>query len=461
MAAAERPPGGGGRGGFLSSLRAWRPACAWCLAQLLARTHGMVAEGELPKQKNFQLYTGKFCYDFTNVTDTWAGIIKVTTYRDGPAPKGGELFFMIFDDEGKHWRKARKHWESSTCEEKRKDASLVTEIVWAPEQQKAEYSIRVREKIRPRFWYFTFVACKLEMDAPMRYKIHATNELWGWQQEFSLDHANMLQLYAVFTVLFGLGALGAAWVTRWRPSSKMTRVRQHPYVQLLLLSYVASLASCAFFLIHYIAFTRDGFGSRRVRFLGVLAAIVANCTVFLIALLSSVGWAITTHTLPGRRLFLGAITIVGGLSALCELRSEVTMDESTRLYSYQSPPGVLALMMKIFMFCWFAYQIKITYEEEIEDKIRRYYKYLACSFTIWSLNVPVMVILAFNISPWFRFKVVTTADVLARFLGQVILSQLLLGPLSPLTAENTFPARDTYGLDSAFDKLDEMGRDDF
>merc|ERR1719265_1784712 len=118
-------------------------------------------------------------------------------------------------------------------------------------------------------------------------------------------------------------------------------------------------------------------------------------------------------------------------------------------------------MIKIFMFCWFAYQMKDTYDLERQGMTRQFYKFLGIAFTIWSLNVPISVALAFDIAPWVRYKIVIGVDITARFVGQALLSWLLCGFNSPITEENTFPARDTHGLDSAFDKLDEgIGCDD-
>lgn len=418
---------------------------------------GLVLEGELPHSENYAEYVGKFCFDFANRSDTFVGMVSVRVWSEIPvASSKGKLYFMLYDDERKHWKQVRKNWQWSTCTEKKDAASLVSEV----KQHKKEYLINIREKIRPRFWYFTFVGCDLDLlETPLMYKVHAINEISGFQQEFSVDHMGLLKVYGFFTVAFSIATVFVFWLTRWRSDAR--HLREHPYLQLLLLSYCASMASCFFFMTHYSKFMQDGFGSQRIRFLGVLAAIVANCTIFLIAILSSVGWAISTHILPGRRYFLAAVTTAGGLSAFAEYHSETSVTQSTRLYSYESTIGLIAMMIKIFMFCWVAYQMKDTYDLERHISTRQFYKFLGIAFSIWSLNVPISVALAFSLSSWVRYKIVTSVDLIARFLGQALLSGLLCGSLSPITEENTFPARDTIGLDSAFDKLDEgLGRDD-
>jgi len=182
----------------------------------------------------------------------------------------------------------------------------------------------------------------------------------------------------------------------------------------------------------------DGFGSLRIRFLAVFASVVANCTIYLIAILSSSGWAITTATLPNRRIFLGFMAVVGCLHAWTELQAENSTDQSTQLYSYQGSTGVMSLILKIFVFCWFAFQVKTSYEDELHEKKRRFYKYLGIGVGTWAINIPVTVILAFSLNPWWRYKVVVGVDIATRFLGLCLLSQLLCGPLSPISSDNTF-----------------------
>jgi len=421
---------------------------AVCFLAVANLAKGSIIEGELPVTLEFAEYVGHFCFDFTNDTDVGNIVIDLIRESQEPVLTTGALYFLIFDDEQRHWKRAWRTWDASTCDEKKRAASLTTQLKVQGGEWKDHYTIRIKERVRPRFWHFAFVACDgAQLVSPLRYKLHARNYLWGWQQELSVDRMGLPMLYGCFTAAFLLTSLVTAWTVRWRSAVQDAPLREHPYSQLLLLSYVASSASCFFFLVHYMLLTRDGHGSMRIRFLGVLGAVVANCTIFLIAILSSVGWAITRTSLPNRRFFLGLITLVGASTALCELRAETTVDQSTQLYIYQSIPGVLVLMLKIFMFCWFAYQTKETYDEEFHDRRRSFYKVLGISMSCWSVTVPVTVIVAFYISPWWRFKVVTIMDVSARFIGQLLLLQLFAGPLSPITAENIFSMRDQNGAD--------------
>jgi len=418
-------------------------------------------QGELPEARNFGIYAGKFCFDYTEegwgkdgppVDDVGVvgdALIKLE-YLGSGAPKSGRLYFMVFDDEKQHWKQARRNWDRSTCEEKQELSSRPFPVDF--QDGKGEVVVKIRQHIRPRFWYYTFVGCDLEIDGPIRYSIHSTNTLHGFEQEFSLDHMGLLRAYEIFTIAFGVAGVLTIWAARSKEAAQGLPLREHPYLQLLKMAYIASAASCALFLAHYYLFMKNGFGSLRIRFLAVFAGVVANCTIYLIAILSSRGWAITESSLPYRRLFLGVVMLIGCIHAWTELKAEVQTDQSTQLYSYQGSAGVLSMVLKLFMFSWFGFQVKSSFDDYAEPKIRRFYKYLGVSIGAWAINIPVMVVLAFQLSPWVRYKVVTIVDIAARLLGLVILSQLFCGPLSPLSKNNTFNALTSNEVSFGFEK---------
>mmetsp|Transcript_62955 Transcript_62955/g.174157 ORF Transcript_62955/g.174157 Transcript_62955/m.174157 type:complete len:274 (+) Transcript_62955:30-851(+) len=251
-----------------------------------------------------------------------------------------------------------------------------------------------------------------------------------------MDKQGLWKVYSFSTLGFSL--VGVLAYRAARKDTQDSVLGEHPYVKLLLLSLAASCASSALFTMHYTMFMYDGFGSKRLRFLAMFSAIVANCTIYLIAILSSCGWAITTAMLPHRRSFLGLVTLVGGLHAVCELHAQTTLDQSARLDAYAGGVGLFALVLKVFIFCWFAFQARNSYDLELVERRRRFFKYLGTGISIWAMSVPTVVLLAFQVRPWARYKWVTGIEVLARFLGQCLLSQLFLGPLTPIDEENNF-----------------------
>lgn len=360
----------------------------------------------------------------------------------------GQLYFLLFDDQTGNWRQIREKWSSMSCSEK------VNASKWSYNVELSEShdntSLLIYQHIRPRFWYFTFVGCELpeyrQGGLMLRYKVHTRNLHSGWQEEFSMDRFGLFAVYAVFGALFALLTLATFCASRRRISPLAPpggpTFRDHPYVQLLLLASLASFASCGLFLVHYTIFMQNGLGSLGIRFIAVLAAIVANCSIFLLAVLCSVGWAISNAELPFRRVFLGLTTLVGGVNALCELRAETAVDQSTKMYSYQSVPGMMSLVLKILIFCWVLRQLRQTFKGEKLDINRCFYQFFGFAIAIWSIGVPVTVLLAVAVSPWYRYKVVISTEIAVRMTSLLLLSFIFCGRSSPLTEDNVILMRD-------------------
>lgn len=389
-------------------------------------------------------FIGKFCFDYS--VDKEIGLAQLQTWKINSAPRDAKVYFLMYDDEKLHWRKVAKRWESASCADKIEAASLSMELNMSVEQD--DHDITISEKIRPRFWYFAFASCGTQLLAPpIRFKLHLTNSMESWQKEFSYDHKGLFQVYVIFMILTAVLALIAMRCSgRGTQSSQETPSRSHPYIQLLLLAIFSTLIGCFLHLGHYILFINNGYGSMRIRFAAVLSGIIANNTMYLICMLASIGWAIKSTKLNYKRLFLGILCVAGGLTAFCELKAETVIDRSTKLYSYQSVPGMSSLIMKIFMFCWFGFQIRNSYKEEHSDRLRRFYMWLGLCMSVWFLNVPITTLLAFVVSPWWRYMVVVTAELSFRMAGLLFLTQMFLGSLSPISALNTFSAESEVGL---------------
>merc|ERR1712151_895437 len=111
-----------------------------------------------------------------------------------------------------------------------------------------------------------------------------------------------------------------------------------------MLSAFASAASCL--LLFFRSYKQlDGFDNERLHFVGVFFSIVASTAVYLLGCLAAQGWATTVHSIPKPGFFLPAAGIVGAavLSAIMEIRSELLYDPSTKLYKYQSTPGMAVM----------------------------------------------------------------------------------------------------------------------
>ncbi|CAE8598949.1 unnamed protein product, partial [Polarella glacialis] len=228
------------------ALKCWCRVLWLCLAGL-ASVRGAVWQGELPEHsRDARLFVGKFVFDYSTVTEPEPEVIGdlvLKTTRIGPAQgsvdgRNGRLLFVIFDDEKNHWKMVRRDWSQRTCREIQDAASLTNEIDLQDEGGETSYSIKIREHIRPRFWYFALIGCDMEdLSTAVKFEVHTRNVRHGWQQEFSMDHMDLFNFYAVFVVLFPVSI--CLTVRAGRGSDEGPARKDHPYVKLLLLAYGA------------------------------------------------------------------------------------------------------------------------------------------------------------------------------------------------------------------------------
>mmetsp|Transcript_42620 Transcript_42620/g.120579 ORF Transcript_42620/g.120579 Transcript_42620/m.120579 type:complete len:481 (-) Transcript_42620:196-1638(-) len=425
-----------------------RPRCPTLLlagvVTHLLEVSGLYMQGDLPPTTNFAAFAGKFCFD-ANHEPVPVGHLDIELKWPKVMSSGpGKLYFLLFDDRKTHWAQPSEAWESwrhDACRDtsRLKDqASFVNVISDHIDDQKTQFSqvIYIQEHIRPRFWYAVFLACDIPAGTNFSYTLHATNDLWGWQKEFSYDHMGLIPFFVVCMAGFLLVTCVTFWAVRWRLVSMTDLQGGNPYVQLLVLLCLTSLASSFFFLVHYLRFVDNGHGSLWLRTFGIVSGAVSNCTMLIIVALSSIGWAISCKAVTfSRRCIFAAVFTVAVGSVYCEIRSQVALDVSTRLYAYESTVGVLILMMKVLIFSWALYQIRSTYKGEWEEKNLKFFRVLSVGVACWSLSAPIVALLAFVVSPWWRFGVVMVTEMLARLAGVTLLVGIFSSPLSPIHAQ--------------------------
>lgn len=471
--------------------RAWlatAPLGAW-----LCGVCGAVRlEGTLPLiPGNFSSFIGKFSFDQSVATGNdsvdLSGKLKVNINLDGSWDDyTGELYFMVFDDEAQHWNEdlmASTRSPTSGCELRAQSSRYFRVNSFSSQKQ---HTFLITEKLRPRYWYFVIGGCdghphagrhghthsrrsgefpeplpSGDLGLRLQYRIHAVNggSTPRGEEEFSFDHQGLIRVHQGAAGGFALTLLACLWTTRWRRGAQdVVATKSHPYMQLLLLSLVASLCSELLGCVYYASVASDGFGFQRVQFVGKLAAVVANCDVFLITMLAGTGWAIFRVGLMNRRSLMGSIFLAGALFVGCELHAQRSfVDASTELYTYQSLAGLFVLALKVFIFCWFACTLRATVAEESSKGARWFFGMLAATTSLWSLMVPVTVVLAFLVSPCWRYKVVTTAEIAARLLTQAVLTWLFCGPMSPITPRNCLQ-REASDLGGKFLDLEGAGK---
>jgi len=396
------------------------------------------SKGVLGTSSHFIEYVGKFCFDYKKGATVEAGNVHIVidgNLRPAPTPQlprvtegppcwgqcttNGNMYLMVFDDEEKHWQDARRTWYEHSCDELLHYSSfaLPLQLHGAPINR----TQWIHEQIRPRFWYFVFVACGVHYLEPVSYEIHARNILQGDQSEFGMDERGAVALQLCSALAFG--SLGYCLRALARRSSGAEALRSRPLLRMLILSTIFSATGAILLFLHYVKYSFDGWGIPFLDLLGVTFVCLAKATLSLLQLLVAKGWALFYS--PGeayqRRVVICLLGWIIFMSLACEVHSEFFHDWSADIYMYESWTGTTILVFNLFLFLETWRSMRITYRHETSEEVRVFYVAIAASALIYFLSLPILCIVASKISPWARAKWVARGEFIARLLATLLL----------------------------------------
>lgn len=130
----------------------------------------------------------------------------------------------------------------------------------------------------------------------------------------------------------------------------------------------------------------------------------------LLVLLVSKGWTITSNEIRGRKtLFCFIFTMIVATCALYGWAA-VDWDPASTYYIYESVPGTLVILLRLLMFLWFLRSLLETYRLESMKERKLLYKIVAVLYSLWFLSLPLIVVSAYLIEPWYRSKLVRSIN---------------------------------------------------
>eukprot|EP00930_Biecheleria_cincta_P089241 TRINITY_DN78526_c0_g1_i1.p1 TRINITY_DN78526_c0_g1~~TRINITY_DN78526_c0_g1_i1.p1 ORF type:complete len:514 (+),score=95.59 TRINITY_DN78526_c0_g1_i1:36-1544(+) len=404
--------------------------------------------GIMPDIGLFTKYVGKFCFDFKPVPDGEAkpkiGTIEVTSQgrlgprvqpREpalstegapcwGPCDPTGRLYLIVFDDEEAHGQIAKQQWGHMSCKEMLERANFAFEIDFSSSDSYRK-SVDVHESVRPRFWYFTFAACGVQMITPPVFEIHAKNTLQGLQSEFGIDQGGCLFLQHLAALGFiGLG-FGLRHVAQRATGAEALRSR--PLLRMLLVSCAGSAAAASCLSLHLAIFAANGLGVAWLEVLGTASLVAAKAVLSVLQLLIAKGWALfyNPQELVQRQIIICSLGIIVLISLGCEIHMAYFHDWSAEIYMHESWPGTVILVLNLVLFVEAWRSMRDTYRLETSQEVRIFYVYVSGASLLYFMSLPVVCVLASSLDPWVRARYVDRVEVLCRFLSTCMLGYVL------------------------------------
>lgn len=402
---------------------------------LLRSVSGWRSEGSLPTDLTFASYVGKFCFDYLPNDDPGKPTIGHFEFtmtgqvEDLPVEEDKEQVYMaVYSDENQHWKRVRPFWDELTCKERRDLATFLYPISKRLSGPAGQFNItvNVKQEVRPRFWYFTFVNCGATIVEPLTYKIHAFNALQGFEKEFSLDQTGSLPLDAVFACLFAV-TIGVIFLLvrlrRIRLEAGEPGRAASPLLRLLAASAACSSLGCLCHGANDLAFAYDGSGILSAAVLGTFCACLGKAALTILQILIAKGWVfLFTPEEQQQRVAIGfALLGVISVSVGCEVWEQYFHDQSTSFYLHESWPGYVILTLNLFLLAAAWHFMWVSYTRESEAQVRSFYKFSSVACGIYFVSLPAVCLLAELLDPWVRRKYVERVELSTRFVSTAML----------------------------------------
>ncbi|KAH9376193.1 hypothetical protein HPB48_002563 [Haemaphysalis longicornis] len=294
----------------------------------------------------------------------------------------------------------------------------------------SQFTYTVRDLHQARFWYVSMVSCyregegkdckwkdSVDEDIPIDYDIWLVNGRPDarshnvFEYQFSFEQQGSLERVLLFLVLY-LVLVGLQVYAVLRQRHLVTRL----FTAALSLQLLAFLWTAA----HLALFACNGRGVPALGIVGDVLYMLSQSLFMLLLLLLAKGWAITRAELTWKPV-LFCIWLVW--SPLLPWQTEVDVIEE--IDEYQTYPGWISLCFRLVVTAWFLTELRSTMMDEMDHRKLRFYLHFGAGLLCWFVYLPVVALIALQVSALWRQKFILGISSCADFLAYAIITHLL------------------------------------
>lgn len=334
----------------------------------------------------------------------------------------------------------------------------------------SQFTYVISDPNMPRFWYVSIVSCyqnettcqwhyydyrKLQRTAaapeidfdiqlvngnPNRQSLSFFNPLLF---HFSFDQQNTLEMYLIFFVIYLVMVPMQVYAVR---------LQKHPVTRLFTVSLVLEFISVCLLLTHTVRYAMNGVGKENLAIMGDIFDIFSRTSFMLILLLLAKGWAVTRLQISVSSWILLMVIWIPycAIHVLLYIWNRTEVDIISDIDEYQTWPGWLVLACRSTMMLWFLWELRTTMKYEHSTQKLDFLLHFGASSLVWFIYLPIVAIIAVNVSPLWRYKlllgITNSADCLAYCVMMGLLWPNRAGQYLLLTGSNY----------SGMDELDEF-----
>ncbi|KAK3853937.1 hypothetical protein Pcinc_039549 [Petrolisthes cinctipes] len=311
----------------------------------------------------------------------------------------------------------------------------------------------------PRFWYLSLVACVWDrktcewrhQDQPLHLRYHLTIVNGNpsatthsiFEYHFSFDKQDTAEIYLVCLVFYGFILV---------PLQIYAACRQvHAITRLFTATLVVQVAGLLLNTLHLLVFSSDGIGFLPLNIAGDLFNILAQSSFMLVLLVLAKGWAVTRMVLTGRPLIIALWGLYSVLILTLYFWNMMEVDVIQDIDEYQTWPGWMTLGLRVVIMVWFLCELRTTMTYEHNATKLHFFLHFGAASLVWFIYLPVVALIALQISPLWRYKLLLGFTYSADLLAHSFMTYLLW----PERAEQYLLLAYEADLSAELDEFDE------
>ncbi|XP_029645028.1 uncharacterized protein LOC115219095 [Octopus sinensis] len=304
-----------------------------------------------------------------------------------------------------------------------------------------QFTYRIRDLERPRFWYLSLAAChrnsgqnsqnksmqckwwQSPKDIEIAYDIWLVNghpsmkHINPFEHQFSFELHDVAEIYLIALLLYCI--LLGTWLRAYN------KLIKHPVTKLLTLTIVLEMVGILLNCIHVIKFAFDGVGVNWLSVVGNGTDVLAECLFMLLVLVIAKGWAITNMYLEGKWVIFSIWGLYTVLNAVLFVWNLTEIDIISNTGEWHTGPGYLTLVFRLTIMLWFLYELRWTFLNDPQSKRLLFFQHFGAGILVWFVYLPVLVMVSLQISALWRYKTILSISFAANFLSAVCIVHLL------------------------------------
>ncbi|CAG5134447.1 unnamed protein product [Candidula unifasciata] len=331
-----------------------------------------------------------------------------------------------------------------------------------------QFTYKVRDVQRPRFWYLSFVSCfrdtsgrKCEWQSSEDSGIIINYDIWlvngnpsvrgqnPFEHQFSFEFHDVFEIHVIALIL--CIAIFLLWLYAF---SK----QRHMVTRLFTACLCGEMLSITLNLIHVSIFAYNGVGAEWLGKVGTLLDLATQCVFMLLLLLLAKGLGITTDQFKWKSVIFSLWAAYTLLNIFLYVWNLVEIDNIiSNTDEWQSWPGYATLAFRIVVMFWFLYELRKTFGHTDREDMT-FVMHFGAFFLVWFCYLPALALITTQVSPLWRYKTIISINYAVDILAYAVLVHLFWPARSILFLVEGERPLQTYDLEitGLLDDMQEM-----